>query len=178
MICIAFRSHFSFEYTYQVITEYGITNWSKIEWLKNIYYLEENFRNTNQVIDFCNACLPSEMQMEKIGIDMDSVKTFNTLDDILRTNIDWAQYSVIVKDEIAKRDLLIEFSNNALSPKEFYTVKEAKGLEFYRVIVLDRDMTINEKYISYTRSLNELIVVKNFPHYSSSEDITIVQDED
>lgn len=164
--------------TYQVITEYGITNWSKIEWLKNIYYLEENFRNTNQVIDFCNACLPSEMQMEKIGIDMDSVKTFNTLDDILRTNIDWAQYSVIVKDEIAKRDLLIEFSNNALSPKEFYTVKEAKGLEFYRVIVLDRDMTINEKYISYTRSLNELIVVKNFPHYSSSEDITIVQDED
>ena len=164
--------------TYQVITEYGITNWSKIEWLKNIYYLEENFRNTNQVIDFCNACLPSEMQMEKIGIDMDSVKTFNTLDDIFRTNIDWAQYSVIVKDEIAKRDLLIEFSNNALSPKEFYTVKEAKGLEFYRVIVLDRDMTINEKYISYTRSLNELIVVKNFPHYSSSEDITIVQDED
>lgn len=164
--------------TYQVITEYGITNWSKIEWIKNTYYLEENFRNTNQVIDFCNACLPSEMQMEKIGIDMDSVKTFNTLDDIFRTNIDWAQYSVIVKDEIAKRDLLIEFSNNALSPKEFYTVKEAKGLEFYRVIVLDRDMTINEKYISYTRSLNELIVVKNFPHYSSSEDITIVQDED
>ena len=42
------------------------------------------------------------------------------------------------------------------------TVYQSKGLEFTAVVVADEDMTPNEKYIAYTRALNELAKV-NFP---------------
>ena len=38
------------------------------------------------------------------------------------------------------------------------TVEEAKGLEFASVIAVTGRMTQNEKYISYTRALDELVV--------------------
>ena len=36
---------------------------------------------------------------------------------------------------------------------KIFAVKEVKGLEFKQVVVLDGDMTVNEKYIAYTRAL-------------------------
>ena len=42
----------------------------------------------------------------------------------------------------------------------FYnTISQVKGIEFDSVIVFDNDMTENEKYIAYTRALNELYIV-------------------
>lgn len=38
------------------------------------------------------------------------------------------------------------------------TVKSAKGLEFNTVIAVSGSMTGNEKYITYTRALDKLIV--------------------
>ena len=38
------------------------------------------------------------------------------------------------------------------------TVKEAKGLEFKNVIVIDDNLSENEKYVAYTRSLNDSII--------------------
>ena len=39
------------------------------------------------------------------------------------------------------------------------TVETAKGLEFEKVVVITEDMTVNEKYISYTRALESLGVI-------------------
>jgi len=41
------------------------------------------------------------------------------------------------------------------------TVYESKGLEFTAVAVVDGDMTVNEKYVAYTRALKELAIVRN-----------------
>ena len=40
------------------------------------------------------------------------------------------------------------------------TVYESKGLEFSCVAVADAGMTVNEKYIAYTRALKELAVIE------------------
>jgi hypothetical protein len=42
------------------------------------------------------------------------------------------------------------------------TVRQAKGLEFDTVIVLDNEMSINERYISYSRALSELFYVSDY----------------
>ena len=38
------------------------------------------------------------------------------------------------------------------------TVEMAKGLEFEKVVVITDGMTINEKYISFTRALDKLSI--------------------
>ncbi len=41
----------------------------------------------------------------------------------------------------------------------FFTIRNAKGLEFDRVFVDNEGMTKNERYIAYTRTLEELIII-------------------
>ena len=41
------------------------------------------------------------------------------------------------------------------------TVYESKGLEFTSVAVAPQGMTDSERYIAYTRALNDLAVVEN-----------------
>ena len=41
------------------------------------------------------------------------------------------------------------------------TVEQAKGIEFDNVVVIADQMTPNEKYISFTRAMDELIVVND-----------------
>jgi DNA helicase IV len=40
------------------------------------------------------------------------------------------------------------------------TVYESKGLEFTSVVAIDKGMSDAEKYIAYTRALNELAIIK------------------
>ena len=40
------------------------------------------------------------------------------------------------------------------------SVYESKGLEFTSVVVVDKDLNDSEKYIAYTRALNELAVIE------------------
>ena len=39
-------------------------------------------------------------------------------------------------------------------------VQSTKGIEYNTVIVNDKDMSENEKYIAYTRALSELYILK------------------
>ena len=40
------------------------------------------------------------------------------------------------------------------------SVYESKGLEFTSVVVVEKGMSASEKYIAYTRALNELAFIK------------------
>ena len=40
------------------------------------------------------------------------------------------------------------------------SVYESKGLEFSSVVVIDEGLSDGEKYIAYTRALNELAVIE------------------
>lgn len=149
----------------QMITEHGIKSWDEVHWVSERYELAENFRNTNQIVDFCNQHLPFHMQA--VGVDMDAVLRYETIDDAKRGERRIKRDSVyIVKDEYAASDLKILLKARGAFYPTVYTVKEAKGLEFREVFVFDRGMSDNEKYIAYTRALATLTVIDELPWLS------------
>lgn len=142
----------------QVITHHGIKDWSSVKMIDSFYSLNENFRNPSQIVDFCNQSLPIKMQ--KVGVDMDPVSTYSSIPDAKQGSVTFNERPIIiVKDEYVKQDLTKELAKLDLTPKQCYTVKEVKGLEFQEVFVVDQDMTENEKYIAYTRPLIKLNVI-------------------
>ena len=58
------------------------------------------------------------------------------------------------------------------------TVEQAKGLEFGTVFAITGRMGMNEKYISYTRALNELYVYDLELELSTPEPVTEVTKEE
>lgn len=162
----------------QKITQHGISDWSQLQMIPKHFELNENFRNTNQIIEYCNSELPFNMQ--KIGVDMDEVSIYQTVLDALKSGPSLSQKAVvIVKDEYSKKDFAEEYSLLGLKTDFVcYTVKEVKGLEFKEIFVVDRDMTVNEKYIAYTRALVKLNVVKTLDYYADRDEKLFNQGED
>lgn len=147
----------------QTISTHGLSKWGDVDFIKKIYTLDENFRNTNQIIDYCNNELP--YTMKKVGVEMDEVTVFDDISE-LHSSLNYTNITFIVKDDYTKEDLQEELNHNKIKKYAIYTVKEVKGLEFQEVITVDRDMTENEKYISYTRALMKLTVIHNLPYHT------------
>lgn len=160
----------------QVITTHGVRDWNEISGKLDVLKLDENFRNTNQIVDFCNRVLPFRMQ--KIGVDMENVEQYSSVDHALSKSKLPDGATIIVKDECAADDLKIVLKGTAIRDYKVYTVKEAKGLEFKHVIVIDRDMTPNEMYISYTRALAKLTVIHALPKLADPSTPRIIEGED
>lgn len=143
----------------------------------NVIFLEENFRNTNQVVDYCNNNLP--FNMTKIGVDMDKVDEYKSVDDLIECSMSINNNAIfIVKDDYSKEDLKITLNRKNIYEYKIYTVKEVKGLEFKEVYVFVTDMTANEKYISYTRALVKLNVIKDLPQLVDRNTKLIVQGDE
>ena len=148
--------------TNQMITTHGVKDWSLLKMVHQVYTLEENFRNTNQVIDYCNEKL--SVQMVKVGVDMAPVNEYNTIKEAIAASNILTQNAVfVVKDDYSVSDLKELLSHTQIKTYEIYTVKSVKGLEFKEVVVFDSDMSLNEKYIAYTRALAKLTVIKTLP---------------
>lgn len=163
--------------TNQMISKHGVTSWSDISSITSKYVLNENFRNTNQIVDYCNKNL--SLNMKKIGVSMDEVCEYNSLEDVLYESIRLSNTVFIVKDEYAKKDLVSLTNRNNIKDYLAFTVKEVKGLEFSEVYVFDYNMTRNEKYISYTRALAKLNVIHSLPElYDRTTPLIIQGDED
>ena len=161
----------------QMITKHGISDWSLLGMIPNRYDLNENFRNPNQIIDYCNRELPFSMQ--KVGVEMDDVGVYDTVSEVYFDEESLEEKAVfIVKDEYAKRDLFEELAQIKLSQFVCYTVRDVKGLEFKEVYVIERDMTNNEKYISYTRALVKLNVIKQLGYYADQNEILYSQGDE
>lgn len=160
--------------TNQMITTHGIEDWSSLEIILPIYTLEENFRNTNQVVEYCNSRLP--IQMLKIGVDMEPVCEYKNIHEAINaTNSVLERPVFIVKDDYFAADLKLLLGDTPINGFEIYTVKSAKGLEFKEVFVFDYQMTSNEKYISYTRALAKLNVIKELPEKANRKETLILQ---
>ena len=77
------------------------------------------------------------------------------------------RYAIIIDsrkcDELSNILIDIGCVKNKILPGKIsvLTVEQSKGLEFDCVYVYDKYMTINEKYISYTRALKKLITISN-----------------
>ena len=132
-------------------------NWNN---LKNIiknnfdyYELNENYRNTTNVVEYCNKTL--QLNMMAIGIDGKDVQVnyFNNINDVI---LKAKMTNAII---ITKNNHYLEYITNDNQVKA-YDIVSVKGLEFPNVVVIDDGFTPNEKYVAFTRSLGTLIIYR------------------
>ena len=140
----------------------GMRNWNALGC--SVYTLNQNYRNTNEIVDFVSEILDADMR--PIGLCGEPVQTVavKKLSGFFRGK--QGLKAVIAKDEFLplfeKRGYRLLRSGGKLSKTKInvMSVFESKGLEFSAVAVYDEGMTENEKYIAYTRALRELAVVR------------------
>lgn len=157
----------------------GIDSWSQLEQVAefDVHNMLQNYRNARQITNYCNQRFA--MNMEAINLDGGGVHTLQTAIEFnekiteLFLNVRHSGISaIIVKDKLEAKFILKEYKRfknkiNDMTSEEFtihhtkwnlMTVDEVKGLEFGTVIGVTGRMTQNEKYITYTRALDELFV--------------------
>lgn len=157
----------------------GINNWNQYKGIVDfdMNELQENYRNASQITDYCN---------HQFGMKMDAINTTgkgvhelvsasefqaSMIKQLLDTQREGLS-AVLVSDNVEARYLLDVFSEyeqkfNDMTGEEFsmhenrwniIKIDDAKGLEFGTVVVLSGRMSHNEKYIAFTRALDELFV--------------------
>lgn len=161
----------------------GIDSWHDLDHIMRytVHELRENYRNAIQITEYCNDYF-ADMDMRPMNTAGKGVhvirdeqhlidKMTQQFVDVNRTglaaiivkNVFEADY---IKDVFATFEAKIfdmtgdEFSAHR-TRWNIITVDEAKGLEFSSVVALSGNMTPNEKYIAYTRALDELMVFDN-----------------
>ena len=142
----------------------GVKNWQETFDGYEIYTLNQNYRNTNQIVDYVSKKL--RLNMQPIGFDGPSIQTLSP-----------KQVSGFFKEKKGLKAIICSEKNmqkyykkaynllsekGKISPKKInlMTVYESKGLEFSSVLVDPDGMQKNEEYIAYTRALQNLAVVK------------------
>lgn len=152
---------------------HSIRNWSDLSRHKmEVLELDYNYRNTVEITEFCNR--EFHMNVKPIGITGEpvAIKTLNAA----------IQEAVQFQKQDAKRTVAILYhygeqstSNmlyRLLDPKimswdkvqagkiSILSATSAKGLEFDLAVVIPTGMVDNEKYIAYTRAVEQLIIVR------------------
>ena len=129
------------------------------------YELKENYRNSSEITAYVNKRFG--MDMYKIGLP-GSVKESNALSFGGLENND--RGAIIIADETILDQLTFDDTNATI---RYYntegvihkncfnvlTVAQAKGLEFEKVVVIDKGMTKNQLYVACTRAIRDLEVV-------------------
>lgn len=147
----------------QNITVYrGVENWSDLQ--MNLYELDLNYRNTSMIVSYVSKNL--NVKMQTIGLGGEEVKVISPrgvsaflgdkagLRAVITSEANLQKFTRKTYNVVRESGVISKNKINIL------TVYESKGLEFTAVAVADEDMTDNEKYISYTRALKDLAVIK------------------
>ncbi len=142
----------------QSINSYNIKDWDDISSrIGNVsmYQINKNYRNSKEIIDFVNKKLGKTMK----NVGYESYK-------ILNINMENLESAFII-DSMSQKAIICTLKNLEETKKRLDSIKnnifavhEVKGMEFDSVYVIDDGMTDAEKYISYTRSLDKLTLVK------------------
>lgn len=151
----------------------GIEEWNDlIDLTDNIFTLSENYRNSNQIIEYCNSLF--KMSVEPIGIDGEDILELNCDEAIIRAvkmyrKDNTKRYAIIhsgsskmirkcIPDSIIK---YCAFENVLPEKISVLSVDASKGLEFEGVVAITPGMNKSEKYVAFTRALDNLIVVNS-----------------
>ena len=149
---------------------HGMNDWRSLKELFSfkMFYLEENYRNSNQITRYCNEKF--SLSMREIGINAAQVKEitkdefeYEIVTDIKPKDDRWI---ILLDRSMDKKKFIKSVPTNKLSSDQIGNddiavmyVDEIKGFEFDRVYVITPNMNTNTKYVAYTRALNELLVV-------------------
>ncbi len=141
----------------------GIGSWEELG--LPVYTLDQNYRNTNEIVDFVSA--GSDVPMRPIGLHGAPVEHLRPRSVTAFFREQQGLKAVIARDEylplFEKRGYRALSSAGKVSRTKInvMSVYESKGLEFSAVAVYDKGMTENEKYIAYTRALRELAIIED-----------------
>ena len=151
----------------------GISDWSSLKRIfdAELYTLNENYRNTNQITRFCNDSFG--MIMHQTGVDGAKVREITKREfdsEVSNLHITTERVAILLPRGVQKRKYLslealssevrsIVGEEIAVGKIAVMYVDEVKGIEFDKVYVIPNKMGRNEKYIAYTRALSELIIV-------------------
>ena len=158
----------------------GIDDWDELDTIADfkLESMKENYRNASQITDYCNNKFEN-LNMRPMNTAGKGVHQYEEesefIEKIIKQFVDVnriKQSAIIVKDLVEAeyiKDKFSKFINKIedLTGEEYsthrtkwnlMTIDNAKGLEFNTVIALSGRMTNNEKYIAYTRALDELFV--------------------
>ena len=150
----------------------GLATWEQLKskLIAHQYELNENYRNTNQITQYCNEVFNFDMTLT--GVEGEPVRniTFKEmLDELVKSAASEDRTAVILPRTMAKtrvtRSPIFDAVKNNFSTKfdtskvSVMYVDEIKGIEFDRVFVVDEDMERNERYIAFTRALDKLTIV-------------------
>lgn len=161
----------------QAINDYeSALDWSELEFANeyNNFVLNQNYRNSSQITDYCNKNFGSNIL--PIGIKGDSdvieeklldksikiLKNIKLADETKRCVIIFTDNNIELSNRLKNISTNNDFAWNKLDDNKISVlpVSMVKGLEFDAVLVIDDGMQMNEQYISYTRALDNLIVCK------------------
>lgn len=161
-----------------VYTYKGIVDWSELFNLigGKVFELSDNYRNASPITKYINQEFGADIT--PIGIAGKPVKemslsvALNWITQEKNNNPDYrcalitafpvTALPIQLKKILDRRAELYSYTIN--KDKIFVTdVELVKGLEFESVVVVTSNMTYNEKYISFTRALQNLVVVKEQP---------------
>ena len=142
----------------------GIKSWKEEFPDFSVYELNQNYRNTNQIVAFVAKDLGIDMQ--SIGYDGPEVTKINArgisgffkekkgLKAIICTEKERDKYLRKTYNNVASKGKISRTKINVM------TVYESKGLEFSSVVVSPKGMSDSEKYIAYTRALKNLAILE------------------
>jgi len=148
----------------QNVTPYrGVKRWENLGY--PVYTLDLNYRNTNQIV----SCVSENLgvKMKAIGLAGADVMIIGGREISSFLSGKTGLRAVITSEKnlsaYALKSYNVVRESGKISKKKIniMTVYESKGLEFTAVAVVDGDMTVNEKYVAYTRALKELAIVRN-----------------
>ena len=153
----------------QRIENKGISNIEQLYEIDNnidTFEINENYRNAFEITEFVNNRF--NMNITPIGIH----GTINEKATTIENNFGSKDRVVLIVkslDEIFEIDALnrvgtiniIDSNEDGIEYNQLnvITVSLSKGLEFEKVYVYDHNMTNSEKYVAYTRALNELNIL-------------------
>ncbi len=142
----------------------GVKDWQTAFPDYETFTLNQNYRNTNQIVDFVATSL--HLDMQSIGFDGPQVSyiTPREINGFFKQKK--GLKTIICAEE--KKEELLRKAYNDLSVKgkvsrskiNIMTVYESKGLEFTSVAVLPDGLSSSELYIAYTRALKELAIIE------------------
>ena len=141
----------------------GIKDWKEAFSDFELYGLNQNYRNTNQIVSFVADKL--HLDMKSIGFDGPSVTRISPRGIHAFFKTTKGLKAIICSEE--QKAVFLRKSYNDLTEKgklsrskiNIMTVYESKGLEFSSVAVVEEGLSKSELYIAYTRALKELAVV-------------------
>ncbi len=157
----------------------GVDSWEEFSEIcdYDYYEMQENYRNASQVTEYCNRVFGMEMnQINTPGKGVHELKTVSEFESEMITQLLDTQRAglaaILVSNDAEARYILDKFSAyeqkfHNMTDEEFsihhtrwniICIEDAKGLEFSSVIVLSGRMSRNEKYIAFTRALDDLYI--------------------